>query len=334
MRVEIARDVRSALRQALHAASHREIGGVLMGEQIEPGHFRIVDLSIDDETGDIRIVIPTENGSFLFSWDTTGGAATLSWAVLLVATAIVLLGAALVIGEYRRENRQKVVVIEARRLRDWAGEPLEKAVPITFRGRRDPVSVDVRQGLVDGQIVDPDRALRRLSSLPDDVARRVGGQNRADISFVLGGLAPIPYLFLLGVIVDDEHRTLFMDWDRNRHVWRPLDEDDDGRRFNFTGLDAIPTGATRAALCISVSYDVLDADVRLVERSVRLSMIAAVGSAGRPAARRRTARKSSTSASKQPADSQRCADTPPPRMAGRSASSATARPSSRYSAGH
>ena len=51
MRVEIARDVRSTLRQALHTAGHREIGGVLMGEQIEPGYFRIVDLSIDKETG-------------------------------------------------------------------------------------------------------------------------------------------------------------------------------------------------------------------------------------------------------------------------------------------
>lgn len=51
MRVEIARDVKIKLRQALRAAGRREIGGVLMGEQIEPGHFRIVDLSMDEETG-------------------------------------------------------------------------------------------------------------------------------------------------------------------------------------------------------------------------------------------------------------------------------------------
>lgn len=51
MRVEIAPDVRATLRRALRAAGRREIGGVLMGEQIEPGHFRVVDLSIDNETG-------------------------------------------------------------------------------------------------------------------------------------------------------------------------------------------------------------------------------------------------------------------------------------------
>ncbi|EJL21436.1 SAVED domain-containing protein, partial [Novosphingobium sp. AP12] len=147
----------------------------------------------------------------------------------------------------------------------WQGEPLEKAIPISVRGRRDAFVVDVRQGLIDGQIVSPERALQKLNGVPDDIARRTDGTNRADVSFALGGLAPVPLLFLLGVIVDDEHRTLFMDWDRKAHIWRPLDEDDDGRRFDVTGLGAVVGGTTRAALCVSASYDVLDSDVRLVE---------------------------------------------------------------------
>lgn len=134
-------------------------------------------------------------------------------------------------------------------------------------GRRDAFVVDVRQGLVDGQIVSPERALQKLNGVPDDIARRTDGTSRADVSFALGGLAPVPLLFLLGVIVDDEHRTLFMDWDRKAHIWRPLDEDDDGRRFVVDGLGAVATGTTRAALCVSASYDVLDADVRLVEQT-------------------------------------------------------------------
>lgn len=51
MKVEIAPEVKAQLLQALHKAGCREIGGVLMGEQLEPGHFRIVDLTIDQETG-------------------------------------------------------------------------------------------------------------------------------------------------------------------------------------------------------------------------------------------------------------------------------------------
>jgi proteasome lid subunit RPN8/RPN11 len=51
MRVEITREVRARLRRALCAARRREIGGVLMGEQIERGHFRIIELTIDSRTG-------------------------------------------------------------------------------------------------------------------------------------------------------------------------------------------------------------------------------------------------------------------------------------------
>lgn len=212
----------------------------------------------------VGITIPTKNGPFIFSWDTSGGSAALSWGVFAVATAIVATGLFLVIRDVRRENRQKVIVIEARGLRDWQGEPLEKAVPPSVPGRRDPVIVDVRQ-FVDGQIVAPERALQKLTSLPDDIARRTSGTDRSDISFVLGGLAPVPFLFLLGVIVDDEHRTTIMDWDRKRHIWRPLDDADDGEDFDVIGLNAITGGPARVCLCVSASYDVLEADVRLVE---------------------------------------------------------------------
>ncbi|MFM5163538.1 SAVED domain-containing protein [Aeromonas rivipollensis] len=217
----------------------------------------------------VGVTIPTSNGPFVFSWDSaSGGAETLSWGVFIIATIIVLLGVILIIRDIRRESREKVIVIEARGLRDWQGLSLEKAIPSSISGRRELVMVDVRQGIIDGQIVSPDAALRRLASLPDDIARRCDGLDRSDISFVLGGLAPVPLLFLLGVVVDDESRTFIMDWDRKTHTWCLLDDEDDGKRFIVTGLDAITTGVNRVALCVSASYDVLNADVSLVEAGV------------------------------------------------------------------
>jgi len=214
----------------------------------------------------IGITIPTARGPLIFSWDTSGGgSAALSWGVFAVAVFLILLGAALIIRDVRREDRGKVIVIEARGLRDWKGQPLERAVPSSVKGRREQVLVDVRQGLVDGQIVSPEVALSRIASLPHDIARRVEGLDRADISFVLGGLAPVPLLFLLGVIVDDESRMRIMDWDRKQQAWRSLDEEDDNKSFAITGLDALPVGTPRAVLCVSASYDVLDADIGLVE---------------------------------------------------------------------
>lgn len=216
----------------------------------------------------VGVTIPTSQGPYIFSWNSSGATGALSWGVFAIASFIVLLGALLIIRDIRQESRKKAIVIEVRGLRDWQGQPLAAAVPFSIPGKREQVIVDLRQGIVDGQIVSPDAALRRLASLPDDIARRCDGLDRSDISFVLSGLAPVPFLFLLGVIVDDESRTLIMDWDRKQHAWRTLAEEDDGKRFMVAGLDAVNADMKRVALCVSASYDVLEADVRIVEAGV------------------------------------------------------------------
>ena len=66
-----------------------------------------------------------------------------------------------------------------------------------------------------------------------------------------------------------------MDWDRQSQMWRTLDDEDDGKRFAITGMKEVGRTNSRAALAISASYDVLDADIRLVEPSapiVRLDL--------------------------------------------------------------
>jgi [CysO sulfur-carrier protein]-S-L-cysteine hydrolase len=51
MRLEFPAPLRSRMRRDLLAAGRREIGGVLMGEQLIPGHFRIIDFSVDSKSG-------------------------------------------------------------------------------------------------------------------------------------------------------------------------------------------------------------------------------------------------------------------------------------------
>jgi [CysO sulfur-carrier protein]-S-L-cysteine hydrolase len=51
MKVEFPKPLRERMRKALSLAKRREIGGVLMAEQIEPGHFRLVDFTVDEITG-------------------------------------------------------------------------------------------------------------------------------------------------------------------------------------------------------------------------------------------------------------------------------------------
>jgi integrative and conjugative element protein (TIGR02256 family) len=51
MIVELTKDVRKRMTLCLVKAKRREIGGILMAEQINLGEFRIVDFSLDDITG-------------------------------------------------------------------------------------------------------------------------------------------------------------------------------------------------------------------------------------------------------------------------------------------
>lgn len=49
--ISLPSDQRAQFRKCLRRAGRREIGGILMGEQVEPDHFRIVDFSVDETSG-------------------------------------------------------------------------------------------------------------------------------------------------------------------------------------------------------------------------------------------------------------------------------------------
>ena len=51
MRIELAGDIEKRLRAALREAGGREIGGMLLGEQLAPGRFCVVDFSLDRLSG-------------------------------------------------------------------------------------------------------------------------------------------------------------------------------------------------------------------------------------------------------------------------------------------
>ena len=51
MKIELTREVRSRMLTGLKKAKRREVGGILMAEQVKPGEFRVVDFSLDDSNG-------------------------------------------------------------------------------------------------------------------------------------------------------------------------------------------------------------------------------------------------------------------------------------------
>lgn len=49
--LKLPHDVSKNLLNELEAAGRREIGGILMGEQLEPGHFRVTEMSVQHHSG-------------------------------------------------------------------------------------------------------------------------------------------------------------------------------------------------------------------------------------------------------------------------------------------
>ena len=150
------------------------------------------------------------------------------------------------------EVRQVVIAVEISGLRDLTAPPLVEAVPISFRGTRMAVTVDLRQNIVDGELSDPQRALAEVSTLPARVKERCFGRDRRDIQVVAGGLAPVPLLFLAGVLLDDESEVSLLDWDRYQDKWRKLDGNGSGKRLQTT-MTLSESPGKDVALCISMS---------------------------------------------------------------------------------
>ena len=211
--------------------------------------------------------IPFRDGQVDISFDSSGGTPIwLVYAAGLLGLGLMVCGFVWEVVRYcveqRRLNRKKVVVIEVRGLRDASGTPLIEAIPASLEGYRDHVLIDMRQGIKDGEIVDPEAALGGLISLPADRKRRENGFDRRDLTLVYGGIAPAPFTFLAGVLIDDESAVFIFDWDRHTEAWRQLDGSDDGKRFRGSGLDKIPVDTPEVALAVSVSYSVIGNDVR------------------------------------------------------------------------
>ena len=205
----------------------------------------------------ISILIPTQYGSFSIRFDSESGTPTpISYGLFLIASCLIIFAFIWYRTDQKRISRKKVIVVEARGLRDSGGTPLHEALPEKLEGHRDTVPLDLRQNVKDGVIIDPGAALDKLISLPFNLKLRESDHDRSDITYVYGGLAPVPFTFLTGVLMDDEGPIVVMDWDRHAAKWRALDSDDDGKRFTVNGLNVVQTCPTEIALAVSVSYRV------------------------------------------------------------------------------
>ncbi len=152
----------------------------------------------------------------------------------------------------RCNQRKKTIAIEVRGLRNELGVPLAKALPRSFSGNIQELLVDLRELLIDGRITSPATGIKKINGLLGQLNVLKSGSVRGEVEVIVGGLASVPFLFLIGVLLDDESNMTFMDWDRYQKRWRELSEDDDGENFKISGMDTV--SPSNVCVMLSTSY--------------------------------------------------------------------------------
>lgn len=185
----------------------------------------------------------------------------LTIAILGVATLLIVIGVAWAFWdqctEQRRLAKKRALVIESRGLRDAKGRSLLAAVSDDMRCRVEDTVVDLRHFNQDGRVVDPEGAVNEAMQVLGDLRRRRAEKDRDDITLVYGGLTPVPFTFLLGVLLDDEGPIVTWDWDRTQDRWRKVDGQDDGKRFEVSWQPP-SRPYSEAVIAVSASYPILD----------------------------------------------------------------------------
>lgn len=175
-------------------------------------------------------------------------------------------------GEHKGRMRRRAIVLEARGLRDDDGSRLVDEISDDVPGQRVPVLLDLRNR-TDGRVIEPERAIDDILAAQRSLLQQQKGVNRSDLTTVYGGLTPVPYTFLTGVLLDDEGSIKVYDWDRTQERWRALDGEDDHRSFEVTGLsETFSTDEVVLAVAFSYPIDTADLETTFTHPVVRLTL--------------------------------------------------------------
>lgn len=203
--------------------------------------------------------------SFYFDFNSANGVVLLS--IVSFCVGMILIGIGLwrdwlsYTHEVKRIEKKRVIIIEQRGLRDTTDTPLINYIPDSFEGHRDQLLNDIRERIKDGSVTAPEAALEKICFIKRELQGRIGRTDIVDVKIVYGGLLPVPFTFLTGMLLDDESRIVTFDWDRVTEKWRLLDAEDDGCRF-IIDYDSTEI-KDEMVVAVSVSYKVDIDNVKL-----------------------------------------------------------------------
>ena len=103
--------------------------------------------------------------------------------------------------ESSNEKKKRMVVIEQRGLRDTTDDALSDFVLKEFKGQIKEITVDIREGIIDGKVIAPEAALEKVKNITFSLQESCKNISSENLSIIHGGLLPVPYTFLTGLLL-------------------------------------------------------------------------------------------------------------------------------------
>jgi hypothetical protein len=154
-----------------------------------------------------------------------------SWLVnfaTLAGLLLIAVGTWLAIRDHVRKeraiSRQRRIAIEIRGLNTTLDRTLEEKIS-SIPGPQ------ILANFLDARRLSPKEALKKITSIPEFIEPAKGGKNDNDIEIFVGGLAPVPFLFVAGSYLTSQSTATALDWNRDEGEWKTLNAQDDGIQF-------------------------------------------------------------------------------------------------------
>ncbi len=154
-------------------------------------------------------------------------------------------------------NRKVVLVVQIDAYSNAITTPLNTSLPKEVIGKPIPVVIRKRDALVGGNNLQD--VANDIVNIESTLNQHTGGMDLADISICAGGLAPVPFLFLLGNILEDERKIHWAEWDRNKSRWA---WSSDGEPTHSWGLpQTTNVTSDEVVLKSGITYPISDGDI-------------------------------------------------------------------------
>lgn len=162
----------------------------------------------------------------------------------------------------RRNNaRKKNIIIELRGLSGTLNKSLKSSISKTMTGQVDEVLVEIGQHVTAGTPSELDKALDKVNNIHSRIETAVAGKDPDDISIHAGTVAPTPFQFLLGVILDDEFSPNVWEYERLKDEWQALDQNEPSIVVNEQIDPRISGQDTEVVVAVAATFAVLDSTI-------------------------------------------------------------------------